>query len=252
MAPSNVLPSSIAGQCQEIKVSVYTSYEYPQHKSLTYYHLRKTTLRYPKAQKPSYLPYDVGQRGYGHMTPVLQQPRLPDYPHNRPRPSVAYMDHMYNARARTGFAKPKVHLRFFSFGTKASGRPDVLLPVLFEFDARNMRKPPENILYFFTGLDQEIRDEIWSHRTHEIAYQNALATIKDLVRELHPAGPREYAVLVYCASGVHRSVCFMSRLYRELKRWPRVTASATHLDLRRGVEKREGRWERAQREGYWA
>ena len=116
MAPSTVSPSSIAGQCQETKVSVYTSYEHPQHKSLIYYYLRKSTLRSPMAQSPYRLPYDVGQRDYGHLTRVLQQPRFPNYPHNRPRPSIGHMDHSYKARARTAFAKPKVRLRFFSFG----------------------------------------------------------------------------------------------------------------------------------------
>lgn len=133
------------------------------------------------------------------------------------------------------------HIKLFTFGARNSHKHDIRPPVLCEFDLRNFRCPPRWMIPLYTGLDREILDSFWSHPEHEYKYQRALTKIKRLVMDLTPADPYTFAVLVYCHAGTHRSVVFMRRLYRDLKRWPQITVSARHLDLREACEKRFGR-----------
>ena len=130
------------------------------------------------------------------------------------------------------------HIQLFTFGAKHSDKHDIHLPVLCEFDLRKFRAPPRSLTRFYTGLDREVIDNFWSHPEHEHKYQRALTKIKRLVLDLTPADPYNVAVLVYCTAGVHRSVVFMARLFRDLKRWPQVTVSGHHFDLREAIEKR--------------
>jgi len=133
------------------------------------------------------------------------------------------------------------HIKLFTFGAKNSDKHDIHLPVLCEFDLRKLRCPPRWMTRLYTGLDREIIDNFWSHPEHEQKYQRAFTKIKRLVMDLTPADPYNVAVLVYCAAGTHRSVVFMTRLFRDRKRWPQVTVSGHHFDLREACEKRRGR-----------
>lgn len=132
---------------------------------------------------------------------------------------------------------PRVHIQFFSYGEVVPGNAPVTIPILYSRNVRDLRGPPGRYKSM-TGKDPELIEWFWSLPEHERAYQEALATIKGRVRSLPPNGPSEYAVVISCRVGVHRSVIFVSRLHREIKREGLVGAHYMHLNLRKGMEAR--------------
>ena len=146
----------------------------------------------------------------------------------------------HQPQSSRGHERPTVHLQFFSFGedVQPTGRPQTDLPVLFEFNVRHLRNVPHDLNRYYTAKDPEVLDYFWSFPQHEAEYQRALATIHASVMGLRPGDPKEWAIMIFCSKGVHRSVAFMSRLHSEVRRWPMVTTGAIHLDLRKGMESR--------------
>lgn len=138
-------------------------------------------------------------------------------------------------------SKHKTHLRILTYGSVPPWVFDINVPILFKADLRDLEPPPLKLQDLYTGLNKEIADHFWSLPEHETAFQIAMAKIKGLVSDLKPGDPGEFAVLVNCFGGTHRSVVFALRLHRELGRWRGVTTSIVHCHLRQALENRRAR-----------
>ncbi|KAL8827979.1 MAG: hypothetical protein Q9191_002864 [Dirinaria sp. TL-2023a] len=124
-----------------------------------------------------------------------------------------------------------VHVHFFSFGA-LKGRLTTELPVLSAIDLSDTVAPSALLCRWFTGRDPEIVEDFWSYPEHHKLYHETVLDVGyKLIHLLRSGRKTHVAVLVNCASGVHRSVVFMSRLYDEFKGWPAIKIIAIKATL---------------------
>ncbi len=120
-------------------------------------------------------------------------------------------------------------IHFYTFGHYYNRIPELSHPLLMHVECRSLTAPPENLCDRYTGLDPKIRDDFFSHRSNEAAFQSNLTTLREkLDRRRNSAGC--LAVLVSCRMGMHRSVAMAERLSKSVAAMGYKT-SCKHLDL---------------------
>ena len=90
----------------------------------------------------------------------------------------------------------------------------------FNFDVSNLIPPHEDLCRRFTGRDPELANTFFNTADHEARYQRILVDTQTGIDEWLELGARlprrDFAVLVGCRAGMHRSVAVAERLAKDL------------------------------------
>ena len=130
---------------------------------------------------------------------------------------------------KNGGAKSAMRLTIMSFGFKFGLPPEADLVL----DVRCLPNPfyiPE--LKYKTGLDQQVRDYVFSHEQAQQLYRKIEDLLKFTIPLYEKEGKRQLVVAFGCTGGKHRSVSFAWRTAQVLKA-QEENVFVSHRDVRK-------------------
>ena len=85
----------------------------------------------------------------------------------------------------------------------------------------------------YCGLDPQIYEGVFALDENETLYRQAIETLSHILKDPRVSQGGSFAVLVSCASGVHRSVAVAERMAKEVREWSEfdIESSVKHLDM---------------------
>ena len=108
-------------------------------------------------------------------------------------------------------------------------------------DCSRLQPPSPALCNRFTGLEPEIDDAVFSNRTTNLVFADALSALKYEIRHWDFRNGRCLVVPVACLAGVHRSVAMTERIACAISAWRRspllLLVKVRHENLWRHVEK---------------
>lgn len=123
----------------------------------------------------------------------------------------------------------QLRIHFYTFGHYYNRIPEPNQPLLMHVECKTLLAPPRQLCDRYTGQDAPLRDDFFSHRANEAAFQENLALLRGKLDRRKRSGGC-FAVLVSCQMDMHRSVAMAERLAKSVAAMG-YKSSCEHLDL---------------------
>lgn len=153
-------------------------------------------------------------------------------------PATTQQHHRKDITLHSSEREPTFCIHFMTYGAKY-GRPVLPIETIMRVDCKDLNSPPRSLLDKYTGLDKQIVDSFFA-QPGNMEYFHRME--RDLQRKLDSMNNRTgcFAVEVFCAAGMHRSVSMARALQNSVE--GKVQHKMHHLDLEHGRTRHTARF----------